>query len=115
MAEVDDPLNEYLVRNSIKHVKIPVYSACVGSAWERLIRVIKNCIYKSVGRKKLEYFQFCSLLSDVQNAVISRPLTYRDSEPNNLEVVTPNSFLKVGLSRELNFDSIDGSEIEEID
>ena len=112
MAEVDDPLNEYLVRNSIKHVKIPVYSAWVGSAWERLIRVIKNCIYKSVGRKKLEYFQFCSLLSDVQNAVNSRPLTYRDSDPNNLEVVTPNSFLKVGLSRELNFDSIDGSEIE---
>ena len=111
-SKVDDPLNEYLVKNSIRHVRIPVYSAWVGSAWERLIRVVKSSIYKSVGRKKFEFFQFNSLLSDVQNAVNGRPLTYRDTDLNNVELITPNSFLKLGFNREIVFSNLDGCEIE---
>ena len=111
-SNVDDPLTEYLEKNSIKHVKIPVYSAWIGSAWERLIRTIKSSIYKCVGRRKLEYHQFVSLLSDIQNSVNSRPLTYRDYDVNNLDVLTPNSFLKLGLTKELKFDSVSSSDIE---
>ena len=109
---VDDPLQEHLVRNSIRHIKIPVYSAWVGSAWERLIRVVKSSIYKTIGRKQLEYFQFVSLLSDIQNTVNNRPLTYRDSDVQNLEVITPNSFLKLGTDVELSFGNLDGSQLE---
>ena len=59
---------------------IPVYSPWVGSTWERLIRVVKNCIRKTVGRAKIEYFDMLTLLCDVENAVNFRPLTYRTSE-----------------------------------
>ena len=111
-SEIDSPLLEYLTKNDIKHVKIPVYSAWVGSAWERPIRVIKGCIYKTIGRKKLEYFQFNSLLTDVQESINSRPLTYRDSDVDNLEVVTPNSFLKLDIAKRSNFANLDGSELE---
>ena len=68
----------------IQHVKIPLYSAWVGATWERLIRTVKSCLYKSIGRSRL---------SDVQNAVNSRPLTYCSSD-NDLETITPNCFLK---------------------
>ena len=112
LAASDDPLNEYLTKNSIKHVKIPVYSAWVGSAWERLIRTIKQCIYKCVGRKKLEFFQFTSLLTDVQHAVNSRPLTYRDSDVHNLDIITPNSFLKLDASPDMDFGCLDGSDLQ---
>ena len=37
----------------IQHVKIPLYSAWVGATWERLIRTVKSCLYKSIGRSKL--------------------------------------------------------------
>ena len=77
----------------IQHVKIPLYSAWVGSTWERLIRTVKSCLYKSIGRSKLSYFELLTVLTDVQNAVNSRPLTYRSSE-NDLETITPNCFLK---------------------
>ena len=63
---------ESIWRKISLNIKIPLYSAWVGSAWERLIRVIKSCIYKCVGRKKIEYFQFVSLLSDIQNTVVRR-------------------------------------------
>ena len=77
----------------IQHVKIPLYSVWVGSTWERLIRTVKSCLYKCVGRAKLTYFELLTVLTDVQNAVNSRPLTYRSSD-NDLEAITPNCFLK---------------------
>ena len=83
-----------LEKCNIKHVKIPLYSAWVGSAWERLIRVLKNCLYKVVGRSKLTYFEFLTTLSNIQFAINSRPLTYRSSSPG-LEFITPNSFIRM--------------------
>ena len=52
-----------------------------------------------------------SLLTEVQNAVNDRPLTYRDSDAQNLEVLTPNSFLKIGTTNNLTFGSLDGSDL----
>ena len=77
----------------IRHVKIPLYSAWVGATWERLIRTVKSCLYKSVGRSRLSYFELLTVMTDIQNAVNSRPLTYRSSD-NDLETITPNCFLK---------------------
>ena len=79
----------------IRHVKIPLYSVWVGATWERLIRTVKSCLYKSIGRSKLSYFELLTVISDVQNAVNSRPLTYRSSD-NDLETITPNCFLNAG-------------------
>lgn len=79
---------------NIKHLTIPLYSAWFGSVWERLIKTVKCCLFKLVGRKSLEYFEFLTVLSDVQNAINSRPLTYRCSEDAGLDVITPNAFLQ---------------------
>ena len=46
-----------------------------------------------MGRKSVEYFEFLTQLSDVQNAINCRPLTYRCSEDAGLDVITPNAFL----------------------
>ena len=85
---------EELANCNVKHVRIPLYSAWIGSAWERLIRVLKNCLYKVVGRAKLSYFELLTTLSNIQLAVNSRPLTYRAST-ESLEFITPNSFIRL--------------------
>ena len=77
----------------IKHIKIPLYAPWVGSIWERMIRTIKACLFKAIGRARIEYFDLLTVLSDIQNAINARPLTYRCSD-SDLEVITPNSFLK---------------------
>ena len=89
-----DEFQSELKKCNIKHVKIPLYSAWVGAAWERLIRVLKSCLYKVVGRSTLNYFEFLTTLSNIQYAVNSRPLTYRSSE-SGLEFITPSSFIRI--------------------
>ena len=79
---------------NIKHIRIPVYSPWVGSTWERLIRTVKACLFKCIGKKKLDYFRLKTILSDIQQAVNCRPLTYRSTENMGLEILTPNHFLK---------------------
>ena len=78
----------------IKHVRIPVYSPWFGATWERSIRTIKSCLRKTISREKLDYFQLKTVLSDIQVAVNSRPLTYRCASDDGLEILTPNKFLR---------------------
>ena len=87
----------------IKHIKIPLYSPWAGSTWERLIGVIKSCLNKIIGRSKIEYFELLTLLSDIQNAINTRPLTYRCSSDNDLQEITPNCFLRPNVKSELRF------------
>lgn len=78
---------------NIKHLTIPLYSAWFGSTWERLIKTVKGCLCKLVGRERLPYFELLTVLSDIQNAVNSCPLTYRCSGDYELDVISPNAFL----------------------
>ena len=78
---------------NIKHLTIPFYSACFRSVWERFIKSVKCCLFKLVGRKSVGYFEFLTLLSDVQNAINSRPFTSRCSEEAGLDIITPKAFL----------------------
>ena len=108
-SHVDNDFSSYLIKNSIKHVRIPLYSAWVGSAWERMIRTIKSCLYKTLGRKHYEYFTLLTLLSDIVNSINSRPLTYLDS--TDLSVLTPNCFIKSDSGRSVIFGHTGGSEL----
>ena len=55
-----------LERLDIRHIRIPLYSAWVGSAWERLMRVLKNCLFKTIGRSRLSYFELLTTLSNIK-------------------------------------------------
>lgn len=110
----DDDFSEFLTKNCIKHVRIPLYSAWFGSAWERLIRVVKSCLYKTVGRSTIEYFFFITLISEVQDSVNSRPLTYQDGDDVDHEFITPNSFLKFGNCAHITFGSSSGDQIKRV-
>jgi hypothetical protein len=95
-----DEFQQELTNHNIKHVRIPLYAAWVGSAWERLIRVLKSCMYKVIGKETLTYFELFTILSSIKQAINSRPLTYvTSSEPE--EVITPNSFLKLNGNNSL--------------
>ena len=67
--------NEHFQVYNIKHVGIPLYAAWVGCTWERMIRTIKSCLYKTIGRFRINYFHL-KVIYDIQNAINSRPLTY---------------------------------------
>ena len=85
--------NEHFQVYNIKHIRIPLYATWIGSTWERMIRTIKSCLYKTIGHSRIRYFYLLTVISDVQSAINQRPLTYRCSSDSDLEVITPNSFL----------------------
>ena len=60
-------------------------------------------MYKVIGKKKLEYFEFLTLLSDVEESMSSRPLTYQSND--EVTAITPNKFLKCDTGRHLIFGS----------
>ena len=66
-------------------------------------------MYKAVGRKKLQYFELLTLLSDIQNSINSRPLTYLN---DNFDSITPNSFLKIETGGNVLLDGLAGSELQ---
>ena len=99
-ALVCDEFKEHFQCYNVQHIRIPLYSAWVGATWERLIRTVKNCLYKTVGRATLTYFELLTVIGDVQAAINSRPLTYRSSE-NNLEAITPSCFLRCNANSHL--------------
>ena len=71
-----------------------------------MIRTIKSCLYKTNGRSRINYFDLLTLISDIQNAINSKPFTYRYSSDSNVEIITPNCFLRpnvnVGLVLKMN-------------
>ena len=77
---------------SIGHKTIPIYAAWYGAVWERLIKTVKHCLYKVLGRSVPSLSEFVTFLSDIQKILNNRPLTYRSSE-NEMDIITPNHFL----------------------
>ena len=55
----------------------------------------------------MDYYKLLTILSDIQNAVNSRPLTYRCSDDTSLEIITPNCFIKPYVNDNLLFMSND--------
>ena len=74
------------------HKLIPTYSPWFGATWERLIKTIKHCLFKTFGRSCLYDTDFSTALTDIQISINNRPLTYRDSD-NALEILTPNHLI----------------------
>ena len=64
---------------SISHKTIPVYAAWYGAVWERMIKTVKKCFVKVIGRYT-PHSEFVTVLSDVQKVLNNRPLTYRSKE-----------------------------------
>ena len=77
---------------SISHRTIPVYAAWYGAVWERLLKTVKHCLFKTLGRFTPSLSEFSTFLSDIQKILNNRPLTYRSCE-NELDIISPNHFL----------------------
>ena len=92
---ISDEFQEHLTQQNIEHRTIPVYASWVGGVYERQIKTVKHCLYKTVGRAKLDYFELLTQLMEIQNMVNCRPITYVHSGIDDIEPLTPNKILKL--------------------
>ncbi|GFY16477.1 integrase catalytic domain-containing protein [Trichonephila clavipes] len=81
----------------------PPTAAWWGGWWERLVRVIKELLKRTLGKAILTYEELLTVLCDCEAVVNSRPLTYVSEDPNDLIPLTPSLFLNVKSS----YDTVD--------
>ena len=62
-----------------------------GGFWERLVALVKACLKKAVGHKRLTYVELVTFLQDVECVLNNRPLCEPCDEER--EVLTPNHLL----------------------
>ncbi|XP_064470081.1 uncharacterized protein LOC135384827 [Ornithodoros turicata] len=64
-----------------------------GGFWERLIRSIKTCLRKILGRSTLDYDALGTVIVQLEAVLNSRPLAYASEDPDDIAVITPAHFL----------------------
>lgn len=65
-----------------------------GGFWERLIKSVKRCLKKSIGRASLSFEELRTILIEIESTLNSRPLTYvYDDEEGILYPLTPSALI----------------------
>ena len=76
-----------------------------------MINLVKNALYKTVGKWKLEWHELADVLTDIETTLNNRPLTYME-EDIDFPVLIPNSLV---LGRQLIIPNEDPENIEDKD
>ena len=63
-----------------------------GGQFERMVGLVKNALYKTVGKSKLEWHELAEVLTDIETTLNNIPLTYME-EDIEFSVLTPNSLV----------------------
>ncbi|GFS62803.1 integrase catalytic domain-containing protein [Trichonephila clavipes] len=61
--------------------------------WERLVRIIKELLRRSLGKSILSYEELSTVICECEFLINSRPLTYISENPQELIPLTPAMFL----------------------
>ncbi|KFM57426.1 hypothetical protein X975_24273, partial [Stegodyphus mimosarum] len=73
---------------------IPPATPWWGGFWERLIGILKRILENVLGRASLNYQEMETVLCDCENQLNSTPLTYISEDPEDLNALTTDLFLK---------------------
>ena len=92
-----DDVVTYLSNNGMKWQFTTALTPWQGGFYERLVGIVKRCLGKGIGCKRLTLDQFIVLLSEVEAVVNTRPLTYVYEEFESGFSLTPAHFLNSNL------------------
>ena len=84
-------VNNFLRKSQIKWHFILELSPWWGGFYERLVKIVKTSLHKTIGHSKLLYDELVTVLTRIESMMNSRPLTYLSNE--NVEAITPYHLL----------------------
>ena len=90
----DEKVMTYFCDKGIKWQFTTTLAPWQGGFYERLVGLVKRCLRKAIGTKRLTLEQFVVILSEVEAVLNTRPLTYVYED---FQSVTPAHFLMANL------------------
>ncbi|GFW35768.1 integrase catalytic domain-containing protein [Trichonephila clavipes] len=89
----DQNLVAYFTEEGIEWNFIPPRAPHMGGLWEAGIKSVKYHLKRALGRSRLTYEEFETVIIQVEGILNSRPLTPISNDFDNFEVLTPAHFL----------------------
>ena len=71
-----EEVHQYLTNRQISWQFIVEKSPWWGGYWERLVRSVKRCLRKTLGRSTLTFDELATILVEIEATLNNRPLTY---------------------------------------
>uniref|UniRef100_A0A1I7WA91 Integrase catalytic domain-containing protein n=1 Tax=Heterorhabditis bacteriophora TaxID=37862 RepID=A0A1I7WA91_HETBA len=74
----DSTVHHLMSENEITWYYNTPYAPWQGGFYERLIKIVKHSLYKTLGRKVVNLDQLTTTLSEIESCLNTRPLTYQE-------------------------------------
>ncbi|KAM7287714.1 uncharacterized protein ISCGN_031405 [Ixodes scapularis] len=87
------PAQEHYWKHRITWKFIVERAAWWGGFWDRMVRTVKTCLRKVLGKDRYNFEKLTTILHEVEAIVNSRPLTFLHASSGEQEVLTPAHFL----------------------
>lgn len=86
-------LQEFFAEKWITWKFIVEKAAWWGGMWERLVRSVKTCLRKVIGKSSLSYEEIETILTEVEAVINSRSITFTHTSSDEPVPLTPSHFL----------------------
>ncbi|PIC11432.1 hypothetical protein B9Z55_029091 [Caenorhabditis nigoni] len=93
MINSSQTLTCYLASKEIEVKQITPFAPWQGGVYERIVAIVKNMLYKTIGRLHLSYIEVESLIIECEGILNSRPITMNPISISDTEAVRPIDFL----------------------
>ena len=85
-------VKNFITANNISWEFIVELSPWWGGFYERIVKVVKDTLYKVIGNASLHYEELNTVLCEIESVINSRPLTYVSDDIDS-EPITPSHLL----------------------
>ncbi|EFO99752.1 hypothetical protein CRE_18499 [Caenorhabditis remanei] len=83
----------FLASKAIEVKQITPFAPWQGGVYERIVAIVKNMFYKSIGRLQLSFLEVETLLIECEGIINSRPITANPVSISDTEAIRPVDFI----------------------